>query len=260
MPPPFATTSPVAVAATRILAAYLSNHKLSPTEAANLSGTIVEALGRLVGGADAGSASAAEPELWPARQDKPRRARRAVAAEAEDAASPGLLPASPPPVEPPAKLASAEQPEADAPGLVAPLAEPRAPEPSRIELIAAPEPEASADEPEVTYLLEPEPLPLFADEGGEGDGVRPKRKRPSRPRSKRGQGGAAAAIAAAMAEFMPDFDVAEDLGPADENVAAAYPAAAERETAEGPVAVEATPPVAEKPRRPGGRPRRVTTT
>ena len=51
MPSPLPTTSLVAVASARILAAYLTNHKLSPAEAASLGGKIAHTLGRLTGAA-----------------------------------------------------------------------------------------------------------------------------------------------------------------------------------------------------------------
>jgi hypothetical protein len=87
VPPPFPTTSPLAVAATRILAAYLSRHKLSPAEAASLGGTIADALASLARGASVKSNTAPAPaeDLLPRRQAKPRTPRqaRAVVAEAE---------------------------------------------------------------------------------------------------------------------------------------------------------------------------------
>ena len=87
MPPSFPTTSPVATAAARILAAYLSNHHVSPAEAAGLSSAIAETLARLTGLAAAKS----EPPHAPAaktvsrRRAKPRTPPKAQAVELPEA-------------------------------------------------------------------------------------------------------------------------------------------------------------------------------
>lgn len=86
MHPLFPTTSPVALATRRILAAYLSNHRLSPAEAASLSGTIADTLARFGAGASVARNAALVPtEEPPPPRTKPRRPRQAqvVTTEAE---------------------------------------------------------------------------------------------------------------------------------------------------------------------------------
>jgi hypothetical protein len=217
-------TSPVAVAATRILAAYLSNHKLSPAEAASLSETIVAVLGSLVTGGsletDGPRALAEEPA--PKAQAKPRLPRRARVVSPEPAI---------------------------AQDLPAPISEP----------VAEPEPEA---EPEIVPEAEPVPpsepaqavpaAQMGADMAAAADLPR-KRKRPSRPRSRRGKGGAGAAPGtAAMPGEEPEEEVPEDhvIAAPSDIAFAPEPVAAE--------AVAETPAVAPKPRRETSPARRVT--
>ncbi len=172
MPPPFPTTSPVAVATTRILAAYLSNHKLSPAEAVGLSGTIAQVLASLAAGTAVKNVVPLA-EQAPKRQAKPRAPRRVRA----DVAEPSV------PLEPEAAL-SEPVPEPD-------------PEPV-VELDQDFEPEADPEP-----AAEPEAQAAAFDDA---DGPR-KRKRPSRPRSKRGKGAGGVPADAAMLEEQPEDEV-----------------------------------------------------
>ena len=96
--PSFPTTSPVAAATARILAAYLSNHKLSPAEAASLSGRIVDALVSLASGC-----GRVMSETPPARAEQPAAKRRAKPREAGTAATEGAGPAGAGGVDPRAR-------------------------------------------------------------------------------------------------------------------------------------------------------------
>ncbi len=161
MPRLYPTTSPVAVAATRILSAYLSNHRLSAGDAASLGGRITAVLGSLLGDAAAPApVSAASPAAKPAvsRQKRPRP--RLAEASEHPGRPVGPLSVGPSPVE----AEHAVEPE---------LVPDTVPEP-----VVVAEPQAVAETPE----LSAEPA---------GDQRPGKRKRPSRPRSRRGQGRAA---------------------------------------------------------------------
>jgi hypothetical protein len=239
VPPLLPTTSPVAVAAARILAAYLSNHKLSPAEAASLSGTIVETLAGLArqGRAMSNPTLRLVAEPAPARRTK-ALARRHVPAE----------------VEPPAPRSGTRtgtgsglsaEPEAE----TQPISEPDdgaipSPEPSGA---SAPDLQAEA-----TDVLD---LPR-------------RRKRPSRPRSRRGQGAVPMSAPEAPSNEAPPDEARSDEVPSDEDrngeppgialIRAQPDIAVTRTVAAAEVAAEgakATP----KPRRPATRARRVTT-
>jgi hypothetical protein len=157
VPPSFPTTSPVAIATARILSAYLSNHKLSPAEAASLGGDIADTLAGLTSGLPSRSRVTSEPpplvpaeEPAPVRQAKPREPRLA-ASRPEPHAEPE------PDAEQEADLAAvADREPEDGP---APAAAPTPTQPTVAE--------AAADVPR-------------------------KRKRPSRPRSRRGKGASSA--------------------------------------------------------------------
>jgi hypothetical protein len=217
VPLSFPTTSPVAVATARILSAYLSNHKLSPAEAAGLGERIADALGSVANGAvtkrHPPAALAPEPAPW--RQARPRLARqaRAIAAEA--------------PPEP-ERVARVSEPVAER----EPEAEPVAPPQPVQEL----EPSAQAE------TIEAANLPR-------------KRKRPSRPRSRRG--GGASAMPASEVSPGEGADDDESLDAAsDSREIAALPAIDESPEAATEPAAEHTAVVA-KPRRTAGRARRI---
>ena len=171
MPPSFPTTSPVAIATARILSAYLSNHKLSPAEAASLGGDIADTLAGLTSGLPSRSRVTSEPpplvpteEPAPVRQAKPREPRLA-ASRPEPRAEP--------------------EPDAEQEADLAAVAD-REPE-ERLTAAAAPtQPtvaEAAADLPR-------------------------KRKRPSRPRSRRGKG--ASSATETTPGDAPDHEAPED--------------------------------------------------
>ena len=237
MPPLIPTTSPVAIATARILAAYLSNHRLSPAEAASLSTKIAETLVSLTGGANAVTPRPAFGEEPAAKRPvKPRRAQQARMA--------------------PIKAASVAEPQA------APIAE-SITEPDPEPVVA--EAEAADRDPEDTATSSPEPIPEpepepevepegEAQAGAAGVEEEPrKRKRPSRPRSRRGKGAGAAPAS--------DTTLAEESGdeaPETEVTAGQTETEAMPEVAVAEAAAEHSAAVA-KPRRMTSRSRRVAT-
>ncbi len=254
MPPSLPTTSPVAVATTRILAAYLSNHRLSPAEAASLSGIIADTLASLTNGGSMKRhmAAASVEEPAPRRQAAPRAPRQARAV----AATP------PPGLEPPISI-----PEPIPGPIPEPITEP--------EVASGPVTRAVevADPPlEETYLTAPEPVAeAEAEADGEPEvadaaGSPRKRKRPSRPRSRRGMAAGGTAAAEAMPHAAPQHDAPQHEASDDEaragEASEAQSAAVPEERHAGPEPVTgdeaAEPPAAApKPRRTAGRARRV---
>ena len=205
MPPHLPTTSPVAVAANRILTAYLSNHKLSAAEAANLSGAITAVLAALVAGRSATSpAPIAQPEATtPGRRGRKaetratvrRRPQMAVEAEAVVEAA---VEAAHFEAEPERVTAQPEpEPVGAEPGLEPVAAKP---EPAVAPVAAEPDPvsgPALPAAPETALASETVPEPEAAvSTAAPGK----KRKRPSRPRSRRGQGRAVDAAQTGTAE------------------------------------------------------------
>ena len=250
MPPSFPTTSPVAIATTRILAAYLSNHRLSPTEAASLSEIIVTTLAELTGDADGlvRSRSAAAQEPKARRQAAPRAPRQARAVA---------------PVEP-VRLKLAAAPDADA--------DADADGDAELDLDPEREAEAMAEPPPLAnHQPEDGPVPPVQSvqaaeaEAGADEGLPRKRKRPSRPRSKRGQVSAAASASDAATGAAPEDGASEDE--ASEDGASENEAVGTPEVGEAPpqsvAADPATDPaaardaVAPKPRRTATRSRRA---
>jgi ribonuclease E len=170
VPPSFPTTSPVAIETARILSAYLSNHKLSPAEAASLGGDIADTLAGLTSGLPSRSRVTREPpplvpteEPAPVRQAKPREPRLA-ASRLEPVAEP--------------------EPDAEQEADLAAVAD-REPE-------DGPAPAAAPTQPAVAEAAD----------------VPRKRKRPSRPRSRRGKG--ASSATETTPGDAPDHEAPED--------------------------------------------------
>jgi hypothetical protein len=180
VPPHLPTTSPVAVAANRILAAYLRNHKLSATEAASLSGAITAVLAALV----AGTPATSQPKV----ADAPAPSRRG-AKMASRAASRRRRPHAT--VE--SEIETESEAAIDAAVAIGSGAEAPPPEGEPEILAAEPEPEPESAPPAVIEVAAVEPDALLEPVAAvSADAPGKKRKRPSRPRSRRGQGKAAA--------------------------------------------------------------------
>jgi hypothetical protein len=237
VPPSFPTTSSVAVAvaAARILEAYLSNHKLSPAEAASLGGRIAEALGSLT------SHAGVKNEISPASGTEPAAKRRG-----KSRMHAKLWAAAPEPVAAVAEFEFDSEFEPDPEPEPQPMAEPAV-------MVAEAEPEESpVPEAAETQVYQPEAA-------GPAEVPR-KRKRPSRPRSRRGQGAGAAQASEAPPGDPPEDEAPpadEPRGEAVEAVPEAAPEAADADADAGGVAESSS--VAVKPRRTAGRARRVTT-
>jgi hypothetical protein len=222
--PSFPTTSSVAAATARILEAYLSNHKLSPAEAASLGGMIAQALGSLTSHSGVENETASAPGTEPASK---RRGKSRVIAQARA-----------PPPEPVAALPDPE-PEAQ------PMAE-------AVVMVAEAEPE---DMPELAAA----PTQGYQPEAA-GPAESPhKRKRPSRPRSKRGQGAGAAHASAAIPGHTPEHEAPSADEPRVEAVEAAPVDAKAYGAAKADGAAEGSSVAVVKPRRTAGRARRITT-
>jgi hypothetical protein len=250
VPPSLPTTSPVAVATTRILAAYLSNHRLSPAEAASLSGIIADTLASLTNGGSMKRhmAAASVEEPAPRRQAAPRAPRQARAVAATP--PPGLAPpiSIPEPIPEPIT-----EPEVES-GPVTRAVEVANP-PHEETYLTAPEPVAEAE-------AEADAEPEVADAAGSPR----KRKRPSRPRSRRGMAAGGTAAAEAMPHDAPQHEAPQHEAPDDDaragEASEAQSAAVPEERHAGPEPVTgdeaAEPPAAApKPRRTAGRARRV---
>jgi hypothetical protein len=223
VPPLLPTTSTVAVAAARILAAYLANHRLSPVEAVSLGGVIAETLAGLATEGDLTSSTARAPTAQPATRQPPGHRAEPQEPAAWEAGVPE------------AELVTAREleweaePEAEAMPDVDDSPQP-APEPGR-----APQPDA--------------PIEAAGSEVLPG-----KRKRPSRPRSRRGKGSASAGAGKSSGD--------EPDGDGEPPEIELLSARAEIEVAPGlggaglaPEGAEDTP----KPRRTPSRARRVAT-
>ena len=220
--PPLTTTSPVAVAANRILTAYLSRRKLSAVETAHLGAAVTSVIAQLAARAGTEPARPTAPSL-PAQSPAPRPKRRPwrPAPEAMPEAPEQIVPDIAETVAPlPPVLA---EPEAEEPLPLPPTQEHEsAIEPDALPLraeavvpvfVPMDEPEAAAEEAaeaveteaaeEAAEAAETEAAVTEEAEAALLSAPAKKRKRPSRPRSKRGTANAAASAVAGLVVAEP---------------------------------------------------------